>query len=62
MHTIPTRFTHCAPPQPQELKAVKKTVEMQKAVRKFAGNSGPSHVTTMERIGWRVTPAAYQGR
>jgi len=27
----------------------------------FAGNGKLSHDTTMERIGWRVTPAAYLG-
>src|SRR5579863_99906 len=38
-----------------------KAVEMQLKAPDFAGNGKLSHDTTMERIGWRVTPAAYLG-
>jgi hypothetical protein len=34
---------------------------MRSAACDFAGNGKLSHDTTMERIGWRVIPAAYLG-
>jgi hypothetical protein len=38
-----------------------KVVEMRSAGCDFAGNGKLSHDTTMERIGWRVIPAADLG-